>query len=159
MNEITDSVSSAVDAVDTVTSAPMELVNNVTSRVRSAFKPKRASDESVALGREKAADATVGDAVKSVAKGTAAVAGAAVADQREHMAEQRAEREEKAAAKRAAAEKTSEAAASMTDAVMTAAASDADAATRYSTYEGGAEAAPAGAKAADSVSDQDKPEA
>ena len=134
-------------------------MNNVTSRVRSAFKPKRASDESVALGREKAADATVGDAVKSVAKGTAAVAGAAVADQREHMAEQRAEREEKAAAKRAAAEKTSEAAASMTDAVMTAAASDADAATRYFTYEGGAEAAPAGAKAADSVSDQDKPEA
>ena len=97
--------------------------------------------------------------MKSVAKGTAAVAGAAVADQREHMAEQRAEREEKAAAKRAAAEKTSEAAASMTDAVMTAAASDADAATRYFTYEGGAEAAPAGAKAADSVSDQDKPEA
>ena len=103
VNEITDSVSSAVDAVDTVTSAPMELVNNVTNRMRSAFKPKRASDESVALGREKAADATMGDAVKSVAKGTAAVAGAAVADQREHMAEQRAEREEKAAAKRAAA--------------------------------------------------------
>ncbi len=67
VNEITDSVSSAVDAVDTVTSAPMELVNNVTNRMRSAFKPKRASDESVALGREKAADATVGDAVKSVA--------------------------------------------------------------------------------------------
>ena len=36
-----------------------ELVNNVTNRMRSAFKPKRASDESVALGREKAADATV----------------------------------------------------------------------------------------------------
>ena len=101
----------------------------------------------------------VGDAVKRVAKGTAAVAGAAVAAQREHMAAQRAEREEKAAAKRAAAEKTSEAAASMADAVTSAAASDADAATRYFTYEGGTEAGASGAKAAGTVSGQDKPEA
>ena len=132
----------------------MELVNNVTSRVRNAFKSKRASDESVALGQEKAAEAKVTDAVKSVVKGSAAVAGAAVSDQREHMAEQRAEREEKAAAKRAAAEKTSEAAASMADAVTTAATSDADAAERYFTYEN-----EQGSEAAGATSDQAKSEA
>ena len=64
------------------------------------------------------------------------MASAAVADQREQMAEQRAEREERAAAKRAAAEQTAVAAASVADAVTAAAASDADAASRYFTYEG-----------------------
>ena len=37
-----------------MTSAPLELVNSVTSRVRNAFKQRRASDESVALGQAKA---------------------------------------------------------------------------------------------------------
>lgn len=59
VGEITDSASSAVGAVETVTNAPMELMNNVTSRVRGAFKTKHASDESVKLGEAKAAAADV----------------------------------------------------------------------------------------------------
>ncbi len=55
VGEITDSASSAVGAVETVTNVPMELMNNVTSKVRGAFKTKHASDESVKLGEAKAA--------------------------------------------------------------------------------------------------------
>ena len=54
VNEITGTVSSAVEAVDTVTNAPLELVSNVSTKVRNAFKPRRASEESVALGQAKA---------------------------------------------------------------------------------------------------------
>ena len=168
VNEITDSVSSAVEAVDTVTNAPVELVNNVTSRVRNAFKSRRASDESVALGQakaERAADepaaprpveqaapahaashntdvpVSATDVVKGVVTTSVKAAQEAVADQREQRAEQRVEREEKAEAKRAAADKTSEAAASMVDAVATAATADANAAQQYFTYGKGAQAA------------------
>ncbi len=135
VNEITDSVSSAVDAVDTVANAPMELVNNVTSRVRKALKPRRASEESVALGREKADESSLSSNFKTAVKDSAKVAGEVVSDQRAYMADQKAERDEKAAAKRAAAEKTAEAAASMTDAVATAATSGAETASQYFSYE------------------------
>lgn len=54
VGEVTDSVSSAVDAVDTVANAPVELVNTVANRVRGIFKARRASDESIGLGKEKA---------------------------------------------------------------------------------------------------------
>ncbi len=57
VGEITDSASNAVGAVETVTNAPVELMNSVTSKVRGAFKTKRASDESVKLGEAKAAAA------------------------------------------------------------------------------------------------------
>ena len=51
VGEITSSASSAVTAVDTVANAPLELVNSVTKKVRRKFTPKKASDESVALGQ------------------------------------------------------------------------------------------------------------
>lgn len=54
VGEVTDSVSSTVSTVDAITSAPMDLVNNVTSRVRGAFRARGASEESVALGDQKA---------------------------------------------------------------------------------------------------------
>ncbi len=57
VSEITDSVSSAVEAVDTVANVPMDIVNNVASRVRGALKSRRASDESISLGKEKAKQA------------------------------------------------------------------------------------------------------
>lgn len=149
VNEITDSVASAVEAVDTVTNAPVELVNNVTSRVRNAFKSRRASDESVALGQAKAersashgasgrgteVPVSTADVVKGVVTTSVAAAKEAVADQREQRAEQRAERDEKAEAKRVAADKTSEVAATMADAVATAANADAAAAQQYFTYD------------------------
>jgi uncharacterized protein YoxC len=52
VTQITGSVSKAADAVDTVTNAPLDLVNSVTSRIRDKFKPQYASKESVDLGAE-----------------------------------------------------------------------------------------------------------
>ena len=60
VTQITDSVSKAAGAVDTVTSAPIDLVNSLTGKLRSKFKPRYASDESVSLGA--AADASAGRA-------------------------------------------------------------------------------------------------
>lgn len=57
VGEITGSVANATNAVEKVTGAPVELVNNVTERVRKAFTPKKASDESVALGADKGKEA------------------------------------------------------------------------------------------------------
>ncbi len=52
VSKITGSISKTVETVDTVTSAPIELVSNVTKKVRSKFRPKYASDESVKAGLE-----------------------------------------------------------------------------------------------------------
>lgn len=54
VGEVTDTVSSTVSTVDAIASAPMDLVNNVTSKVRGAFRSRGASEESIALGEEKA---------------------------------------------------------------------------------------------------------
>ena len=54
VSDITDSASNAVGAVEAATNAPMEIMNNVTSKVREKLKSKHASDESVALGEAKA---------------------------------------------------------------------------------------------------------
>lgn len=59
VTQITDSVSKAAGAVDTVTSAPIDLVNSLTGKLRSRFKPRYASDESVSLGA--AADASAAE--------------------------------------------------------------------------------------------------
>ncbi|WP_296131004.1 hypothetical protein [uncultured Senegalimassilia sp.] len=54
VSDITDSASNAVGVVEAATNAPMEIMNNVTSKVREKLKSKHASDESVALGEAKA---------------------------------------------------------------------------------------------------------
>ena len=86
MGEITSSASSAVNAVDTVTNAPIELVNSVTKKVRRKFTTKKASDESVALGQgapdepnpvSDLVDATADAAAAAVAAGKDRVAGKA----------------------------------------------------------------------------------
>lgn len=66
VSEITDSVSSAVEAVDTVANVPMDIVNNLASRVRGALKSRRASDESISLGKEKAKHAVQAEAPQAV---------------------------------------------------------------------------------------------
>ena len=86
VGEITSSASSAVNAVDTVANAPLELVNSVTKKVRRKFTPKKASDESVALGQgapdepnpvSDFVDATADAATAAVAAGKGRVAGKA----------------------------------------------------------------------------------
>ncbi len=52
VTQITGSVSKTLTAVDNVTSAPVDIVNSVTKKVRNKFRPKYASDESVAAGLE-----------------------------------------------------------------------------------------------------------
>lgn len=52
VTKITGGVSKTVDAVDSVTSAPLDIVTNMTKKVRSKFRPRYASEESVDLGSE-----------------------------------------------------------------------------------------------------------
>lgn len=52
ITNITGGVSKTVDAVDSVTSAPLDIVSNMTKKVRSKFRPRYASEESVDLGSE-----------------------------------------------------------------------------------------------------------
>lgn len=52
LTKITGGVSKTVDAVDSVTSAPLDIVTNMTKKVRSKFRPRYASEESVDLGAE-----------------------------------------------------------------------------------------------------------
>lgn len=77
VTQITDSVSKAAGAVDTVTSAPIDLVNTLTGKLRSKFKPRYASDESVRLGGAAPAEpersATVADAVGAMGDAARAV--------------------------------------------------------------------------------------
>lgn len=73
VTQITDSVSKAAGAVDTVTSAPIDLVNSLTGKLRSKFKPRYASDESVSLG-------AAADASTAAKAGRAPERGATVAD-------------------------------------------------------------------------------
>lgn len=110
VNEITDTISSAANAVDVAANAPLELVSNVTSRVRNAFKPKRASTESVALGDKK-----IATAAHDAAQGIKEV----VADQGVSRQERKAEQKEMAKEKHAAAEATRETAAQVNKAVKT----------------------------------------
>lgn len=49
VTQITGGVTKAVGAVDNVTSAPLDLVNSLTNKFRTKFKPKYASDESVEI--------------------------------------------------------------------------------------------------------------
>lgn len=73
VTQITDSVSKAAGAVDTVTSAPIDLVNSLTGKLRSHFKPRYASDESVSLG-------AAADAAASAKDGRAPERAATVSD-------------------------------------------------------------------------------
>ncbi len=52
VSQMTGAVSKTLTAVDNVTSAPVDIVNSVTRKVRNKFRPKYASDESVAAGLE-----------------------------------------------------------------------------------------------------------
>lgn len=61
VSEITGSASSAVSAVEAVTSAPLATVNAMTDRVRGAFRKSRASDESIELGQLKSSSEGVAE--------------------------------------------------------------------------------------------------
>lgn len=62
VGSITDTASKTVNAVDNVTSAPLDLVNSLTKKVRDKLAPKHASDISKEMGEAKARE-SVDDAV------------------------------------------------------------------------------------------------
>ena len=55
VSQITDSASSATSAVDNITNAPIKAVNNVATKVRTAFGGKTASEESAQLAEQRVA--------------------------------------------------------------------------------------------------------
>lgn len=57
VTQVTGALSNTVDAVDSVASAPLELVTSVTDKVREKLWPQGASKESISLGAKKNADA------------------------------------------------------------------------------------------------------
>ncbi|MGI6104888.1 MAG: DUF948 domain-containing protein [Raoultibacter sp.] len=92
VTEITDTVSSAATAVDTAANAPIELVSNVTSKIRKAFKPSRASSESIALGEKKVSESAQ-EAVQGIKE---AVAEQGAEQQKRKEAREEASQEKKA---------------------------------------------------------------
>lgn len=140
VNEITDTVSSAASAVDAAASAPMELVSNVTSRVRNVFKPRQASQESVELGNKKLSEVAqeTFEAAQGVAQGAVKEVKEAVVEEREKNQQRKAERESVQEAKRQAAAVAHETSVSVNEAVMTTASVDVDAINeKYFTYSDG----------------------
>lgn len=86
VSQVTGSLTKTMDAVDTVTNAPLELVTSVTDKVRSKFKVRGASEESVRLGQANAVStkpSAVSDLVDAVDDAAAAVR----AERRERKAE------------------------------------------------------------------------
>ncbi len=116
VTDITGSVNKAVGAVDTVTSAPVEFVNSVTKKVRSVFKPKYASNESMKLGG--AEDAEPKGAVAEFVDASVDAAVDAAKEQRQKMADRKAAREEKQAAEAANEKELSEKIASTRDVIL-----------------------------------------
>lgn len=132
VTQITDSVSKAAGAVDTVTSAPIDLVNTLTGKLRNRFKPRYASDESVSLGAANAGtsdeqaparQATVAEAVNAVGDAASAL----VSEQKARMAARKAQ----GAARQAKAEgfetQLDHTAETLTDAAVSATNGDTDA--------------------------------
>ena len=70
VTDITDGLSSATAAIDAATNAPVNLVNKTSEKVRNAFKPHKASQESAALGAGKAKSKAAGDAALPSGKDT-----------------------------------------------------------------------------------------
>ncbi len=126
VNQITGSITKTMDTVDTVTSAPLELVNTVTSKMRSRFKPRYASEESVKLGQEAEGEAPA-NPVRDFVDAATDAAESAVVEQRASMRERKAAR---AAHRRAAHERTdsiNEAMGDVSSAVVATSGADADA--------------------------------
>lgn len=67
---ITDTASNAIEAVDNVANAPLELMNNVSSKVRKVLKPKAASDEAQMLEQQRVAAAKALDELRAAEKET-----------------------------------------------------------------------------------------
>ncbi len=110
VTQMTGAVSKTLDAVDNVTSAPVDIVNSVTRKVRDKFRPKYASDESIRAGL-KEGEASKTNPLVDFADTAIDAAGEAIKEQQEKSAsrkEQQDIKDAKAEAKNEKMEATSE---------------------------------------------------
>lgn len=91
---ITNTLSKTMNAVDSVTSAPVEIVSSITSKVRNKFRPKYASDESVAAGLQGATQ-TSSNPIADFADAAVDAAGEAFKESRDKSEVRKAERQER----------------------------------------------------------------
>lgn len=104
VSQMTGAVSKTLTAVDNVTSAPVDIVSSVTKKVRSKFRPKYASDESVAAGLEGAPEQKT-NPIADFADTAIDAAGEAFREQHDKAAARKVEREAYEAEKEAKIEK------------------------------------------------------
>lgn len=148
VGDITDGVSNAVSAVDAVTNAPREIVTNVSNRIRDAFKPRQASNESVAIGERRAEQ--LREAKEAGAEPEALEPAADAADEEpapvgKHAAAPRS-RKERAEEHAAARDAVNEAVAGMADALVGEKPAPSKQSGRYVTYDAPADADADGAE-------------
>lgn len=124
VTQITGSVTKTMDAVGTITNAPLDLVTSVTDKVRSRLKGRDASSVSVQLGAAEGAAAKAG-VVKDMVDTASEAAADAMAEQRDKRREQKAAQTEKRQAAEAETAKMNGAAVTLTDAIVDAADEDA----------------------------------
>ncbi len=127
---MTNALSKTVNVVDNVTSAPVDLVNSVTKKVRSKFRPKYASDESVAAGLG-SADGQPTNPIVDFADAAVDAAGEAFKEQQAKSAERRAVQQEKTAKAEAKSEKMTATSDRLADEILDNVNDDADPSTTY----------------------------
>lgn len=118
VSQITATTTKTMDAVGSITNAPLDLVNSVTDKVRSKFKKRDASNVSVQLGTAEGAEGSNQGTVKNFVDTSVDIASAAVTEQKDKMAQHKAERAEKAAAQQEATDKMNATAATLSDAMF-----------------------------------------
>lgn len=117
VSKITGSVSKTVQTVDTVTSAPIDLVNNVTKKVRAKLRPKYASNESVKAGLDAGSEEKKNPIVDFADAATEAVS-EAYKEQRAVNAEKAKENEAQAKESKEHTEKLNQTSRKITEGVM-----------------------------------------
>ncbi len=118
VSKITGGVSKAVGAVDTVTAAPLDLVNSVTRKIKNKFKPKYASDESVELGEEKSTDKKPVNPIVDFVDTASSAAGEAIKEQVDARAKRREQAEEQTQIDKEKAEKMDTSSQKLTESVL-----------------------------------------
>lgn len=107
VSQVTGSVTSTMDTVNNVTSAPMDMLNTMTKKVRDKFRPKFASDESMYASLNSGQGEKPSNPIVDFADAAVDAAGEAYREQREKSAARKEERAESAAKDDAATGATS----------------------------------------------------
>ena len=122
VSQVTGSVTKTMDAVGSITNAPIDLVNSVTDKVRSKLKRHDASAVSVDLGSH---EESVPSTMRNIVDASVDIASEAMSEQRDRMAQSKADRAERYAQAQEIADKMNATAATLSDAILTTADDDA----------------------------------